>query len=180
MIRRLLIVALLAVALTACKGETKSPVVAVPSTSVSTTSTTTVEQARAAELAGDLKLIKAFYRAASDSWGDPSNNHQTAVDWTVAHDYPGLVTAAQCRKNAEDRLSEPNYREEYVLDVNSVERDDGWMVPAPPMKGQTPQGRIYIVKLTVSREGYGPTESSTDEVHITILNGAAYDFITCG
>lgn len=123
--------------------------------------------------------MKAFFRAMSDSWADPSNNHNDALEWLVAHDYPGLVSREQCRSWLGDRLTTPGYEEEYVLEENSIERDDGWTMTFPPLKGQVPDGRIYIVKVLTSAVGYGPVQTATNQVHITFIDNRPYNFVVC-
>jgi signal peptidase I len=70
------------------------------------------------------------------------------------------------------------YSEEYVLDTSSVERNDGWVMNFGSLKGQTPKGRVYIMKVTTSFNA-STQPQQLNEVHVAILNGRAYMFSAC-
>ncbi len=164
------------IGLAGCKGDDKP----LGGASTTTASPSTSGQIGADELAADLPLIKAFFRTQSDSWADPAGDHESAFAWLLAHDYPEIgVTEEQCRDFLGDRATTPEYIEEWVLDESSVERDDGWVMPFQPLKGQVPKGRIYIAKVTRTINGYGAPEVSTNELHVTIRDGKPYGFIVC-
>ncbi len=46
------------------------------------------------------------------------------------------------------------------------------------LKGQTPKGRVYIMKVTTSFNA-STQPQQLNEVHVAILNGRAYMFSAC-
>ena len=135
-----------------------------------------LEPTRAKYQSLDLPLIRAIWRNASDAWGtggpDGDRSEDTFVD---AHNYPGAVPQGieqSCPANISALPA--GYSEEYVLNPSTIERDDGWVMPAGALKGQRPKGRLYIMQVTTSYTDGSP--SQLDEAHVTILNRKAYRF----
>jgi hypothetical protein len=121
----------------------------------------------ATALAHDLPAIKQVWRDESDSWSNGGPDGALSyLSFADAHNYPGVAPQGVAA-----------YSEEYVLDAASVDHDDHWIMDFGSLKGQTPSGRTYIMKLTTSYTNGSPEQ--LDEVHVTILNGKPYMFQGC-
>jgi hypothetical protein len=138
------------------------------------TASVTLKPTDATLRARDLPLIKSIWRNNSDAWGDGGNAGQVAATaFDTANNYPGVDgNLAKC-----DPDRSAGYTEEYVLDESSVQRDDGWVMTFGALRGQTPKGRIYIMKVTTSFSNGLPQQ--LDELHVTLLDGKPYFFYFC-
>ena len=97
------------------------------------------------------------------------------------HNYPAMECMAEDFAFGYGETAE-GYQEEVVVDQTTIERDDGWVIPAEVAVGTIPDGRIYIMKTTwtFSAPGFTPTDEVI-EVHTTLLDdGTAHFFIGCG
>src|SRR5207237_521259 len=99
--------------------------------------------------------------------------------FTAANDYPGMgITGQQCLANGPRNVT--HYQASIVPDLNTVQRDDGFVIPAGPSRGLRPDGRIYsfAAHTSVSADQF-PTEQKDEQLHASIVNGRAYFFLDC-
>jgi len=129
------------------------------------------EAIAAAERAADADLIVALWRGASDSW---SGGVDAGLQYSAVHNYPLFGCTVEALAAAAGDLPD-DYYEETIADQATIERDDDWLIPAGPLAGQSPEGRVYI--LTVDQET--SLGSLRAEVHATIIDGEAFFFIVC-
>jgi hypothetical protein len=127
--------------------------------------------------AGDADLIIAVFRGRRDAWLSGVDN---GLKYLVDHVYPGSgATIDTCR----DAIGNPGngYGEEHVVDKTSIAPDTEWRIPVGPLKGTKPDGRTYILKATLTDGGGGVAQqSTTTELHSTVVDGKAYFYEQCG
>jgi len=159
-------------------SETAEPTI-VPTT-VDAAATRGEEELAQLQYEEDVKAIKELWRRHSDSWLS-SNAPQSAFEYLEEHNYPGMACTSEGFEDNYGEL-EDGYAEEVIVDVDTVERDDGWAIPGGGFEGIIPEGRIYIfsMTITVSSPDRLPTVEEI-EVHAVIQeDGTAYYFTACG
>jgi hypothetical protein len=120
-------------------------------------STTTTEGAAAATSSttspeapddGDVELIKAIWRDFDASWDEGVD---AGLAFLEEHAYPELgLTAESCRITF-DLGPTDTFREDVVLDEDSIEPDEGWIMPRGPLAGETPDGTVYVMTIETSQ-----------------------------
>lgn len=136
-----------------------------------TTTTLSPEEVAAARYEADVALIQELWRSSSDSW---LTSIEAGFDFAAAHNYPpGECTTDDLRAAAGD-IAEDHF-EEIIVDADTIERHDGWVIPVGPREGEVPKGRVYIFSAQDSR----PWGTRTVEIHTTIWMGEAYFFLDC-
>jgi hypothetical protein len=136
-----------------------------------TTTTLSPDERAAAYQAADVELIKELWRSYSDSW---STSEEAGFNFAVAHNYPpGECTVDDFRSSG--YFADEGHYEEIVVDADTIERHDGWVMPAEPGQGEVPRGRVYVYSAQITN----PLFVGTAEIHATIWKGEAYFFLTC-
>ena len=135
----------------------------------------------ATALAFDTPGIQQLWRGESDSWGAGGPAGEIAADAYVdAHDYPGNIPegiAVNCGVAGTERYLPAGYSQEFVANPATIERDDAWVINIGALKGQKPQGRVYIMQVTT--HDTTADAPKTDESHVAALNGQYYFFHGC-
>ena len=170
---------------TAAVATTQAPTTTEATTTTSTvppTTTTTLspEAIAQAEYDADSRLIKTLFRRFSDSWsGGLSGGLEDAATYEASNVYPDLLCTYESIMELNSDLPD-GYRVEYIVDGDSIERDDGWTMPIGPSKGEPIDGRLYILTLetTYSSTDFLPSVERA-EVHATVVDGEAYFFFAC-
>jgi hypothetical protein len=145
-------------------------------TTVATTTTLSPEERAAREYEADVALITDLWAGLSDAW---SAGLTDAIGYMAGHNYPEMGTPDECRAVLEAAYDgQPvGYREEHVVDVAGIERDDSWVIPGLAV---SPTGRTYLVTTlsTYTAPGADPVER-TIEAHTTIRDGEAFLLVPC-
>lgn len=150
-----------------------------------TTTTTISELERLAMIVEmDAAAIKQQRRVASDAW---HRGMEAGFAEMAASNYPGMGnTAEECKRTWEQYYGgypvPADLRIEYVVDEATIEPDPGWAVPAGPLAGQVPDGRIYIYSMTSTATSieFDAPGVDTSEVHSTVLDdGTVKAFSGC-
>ena len=122
-----------------------------------TTTTRPPEEIAGARYEADVALIKELWRSYSDSW---SMSEEAGFDFAVAHNYPpGECTADDFR--ASGNYADENHYEETIVDADTIERHDGWVMPAGPGQSEVPKGRVYVYTAQITN----PLFVGTAEIH---------------
>jgi hypothetical protein len=194
--RRTALIAACLLSLTACAGgETEATssaatnVSAMPESTAATTSqsaasatavtssSTATPSPSADPIVADQALVRSLYYGHSQAFrGDLS----AGAAYEAAHNHPDFrYTAEECASY----LSGIGYTDAYTVstvpDVAAMALDPGWALPASRYVGTVPSGRVYILPLTYSESDTGFNDSHTDQVHVSVLDGAAYYFQPC-
>ncbi len=137
-----------------------------------TTTTTTLDPAvvDAQLFESDKLLIRRLFGDYSDSW---YGGRDSAVRFNVDNNHPDLGFGFD---DYVCFIVSPGYSEEIIVDMGSIVRSDGWVLPglaegpASRIDGEVPRGRLYAVQIDwVSyEEGFDPL-TGADEVHAAIL-----------
>jgi hypothetical protein len=125
----------------------------------------------------DIQLIEQVWLDLEASWDESVDAGLTFLEENV---YPDLGLTAEGCRIAFDLGPTDTYREEVVLDEDSIEPDEDWVMPQGPLAGEAPDGTVYVMTLESSR--YRNEEllgSDNHEVHVTVVDGTAYFFYTC-
>ena len=185
---------LLALVLVACASGTSSsttdtsslPTSSAPPTTTTTTTTSTTTttiattttlsaDAIAAEVhASDVKQIRDLWRGFSDAW---FVGVDAGLAYIVEHNYP----AEGCTLDDLAFDAPEGYREEHIVDPDSIERNDGWVIPGGTAGGIVPEGRVYIltVESVFTATDFAP-ETEVAELHTVIEDdGDVYFFYPC-
>jgi hypothetical protein len=145
-------------------------------TTMPTTTTLSLEQLVQQQYDADVVLIKKLWRDYSDSW---DGGVDAGYGYLAKNNYP----AYECEVDDYRKLwvFSDGYSNEVIVDEDTIERDDGWAIPGTDIGGgQVPDGRVYIMRMSVilRTPGYDPDASDT-ESHVTVGNQGAQFFIEC-
>jgi hypothetical protein len=183
MIKQLRVVVGALVLLAACvDGSASDASTATTGTTVATTTSQASNAASAADFEADKKLIVAMWRNASDAWGDgvTKSDIDNGFRFLIDTNYPGsTLTVEQCEHAIFGSAPVTRYREENVIDQATIERDDGWTIFAGSLKGVVPDGRIYIMRDTITTTRNSTPRIAEAEVHAVVLNGKAFQISNC-
>ena len=141
-----------------------------------TTTTTSPEQAAAAQLAADRALIMAMLRSDNDAW---NLNRSAGIQADVANSWPPSREAEGMTPENCNSSYNPDLWWNAVVDANTIQPQPGWVQP----KMQTvPEGRIYVMTAQISsRYGDAVQPTQTQEMHAVVAPDAkAYYFPYCG
>jgi|GEM_PF-4180231 len=146
--------------------------------SVSTDITDT-EQAANAEFDADVELIESTFQAYEDAILE---SIWTGTAYEVEHTYPTLgctVESSLAIFYEWGGIDGTTFR--YIVDVDSIERDDEWTMDVGPTAGDRIDGRTYSVTVdaTQSVPGYDDETFPDKTIHMTVLDGEAYFFFVC-
>ncbi len=168
---RIVVVALAAsLAMSACTGS--------PAPTTTSAPTTTVDPA-AAQLESDTQLIHDLW------WGQTLAFHagfDEGIGYWVDNTYPQLgCTYGDYLGSWFPEGPVDGYAVEHVANGPTIRRDDEWVIPGGRLKGQVPEGRIYVMKVTVTTldPRIAPAPPAVRDLHATILEGKAYFFKGC-
>ena len=145
-------------------------------TTMPTTTTLSLEQLEQQQYDADVVLIKKLWRDYSDSW---DSGVDAGYEFLAKNNYPAYECEADDYRKLW-RYSE-GYSDEVIVDEDTIERDDGWAIPGTDIGGgQVPDGRVYIMKMSLIFRslGYDPVASDI-EGHVTVGNQGAQFFIEC-
>jgi hypothetical protein len=145
-------------------------------TTMPTTTTLSLEQFEQQQYDADVVLIKKLWRDYSDSW---DGGVDAGYGYLAKNNYP----AYECEVDDYRKLwvYSDGYSDEVIVDEDTIERDDGWAIPGTDIGGgQVPDGRVYIMKMSLifRSPGYDPAASDI-EGHVTVGNQGAQFFIEC-
>lgn len=126
----------------------------------------------------DVSLVKQLWRGFSDSW---FGGNERGMQYLIDHNYPDF----QCEFDEMFAARFPNgpvegFEWEAIVQSDTIEPDEGWVIPGGGLEGMTAKGRVYIMSVTDTyREpGFEPL-TEPREVHVTILEGKAWFFFGC-
>lgn len=131
-------------------------------------------------------LIADLYHGRQAAW---QSGVDAGIDADLTSVYPPMLavpdyklTHAACFALMFGTLSPapPGFQESAVPDLSTVQSADGWTFPTGPLAGKPVDGRVYSVTVntTFSAAQMKPAVA-TSTLHVTILNGRAYEFSTC-
>ncbi len=176
--RSTLIVPLGAILLAGCAESAAAPSADTASTPTSTSPispTPVVED----PLVADQALVRSLYYDLTQAF---NQGLDAAAAYDAAHNHPQTsYTTEECR----DAFDETGYTDAYSLsavpDVAAMAPDPGWALPDGRYAGVVPDGRTYIVPVTFdySDPTLGIRDSFTNQLHVTVLDEAAYFFRPC-
>jgi hypothetical protein len=179
--------ATVALGLAACGGgaanSASSTTPATTSATASAASPTTSQAAptQTDPLVADQALVRSLYYAYSRS-SDGTLADEAA--FVATHNYPQFrYTAAECEAASRSASITDSDTWSAVPDVTAMAIDKGWALSPKSGRyaGMIPTGRAYIVPLQWSESdpSTGLNDSSPHQVHVAIVNGTAYFFVSC-
>jgi hypothetical protein len=156
--------------------DTPTTTTVTTTTMMPTTTTLSLEELEQEQYDADVVLIKKLWRDYSDSW---DGGVDAGYEYLAKNNYP----AYECEVDDYRKLwvFSDGYSNEVIVDEDTIERDDGWAIPGTDIGGgQVPDGRVYIMRMSVilRTPGYDPDASDT-EGHVTVGNQGAQFFIEC-
>lgn len=143
----------------------------VPPTTLAPTTTLSEGQLAEIQYEADVKAIKSMWRSYSDAWfGGIGNGYEAAADYN----HQLLECTVADYETAWDLPTDTLI--EVIVDAATIERDDSWAIPVGTGKGLIPQGRTYIMTVTVTDAGLDP---ATKEVHASVIGDKSFFFYPC-
>lgn len=128
-------------------------------------------------IVADQALVRSLYYGHSQAFG---SDLAAGAAYQAAHNHPDFAyTAEQCADFLASTGLTDAYTVSTVPDVAAMALDPGWALPASRYAGMVPSGRVYILPLEYSESDTGFEDNHTDQVHVSVLDGAAYYFQPC-
>lgn len=143
-----------------------------PTTTAPTTTTLSPEAVAEAELESAIGLIATLYRDYSDSW---FQGLEGVYQFLTDHNHPSIGCTVDDFRTYWALIEGTTI--ETVVHQDTVQRHDGWIVPAT---GEVPEGVIYVYQITETWQepGFEPSPA-LEEVHTAIIDGVPYFFYGC-
>lgn len=165
-----------ALALAGCTESASDPT---PAPSLAPPTTVEPQDSTAASFEGDVELIVDLWRRQTTAW---IAGFDAGVQFWVDNNYPDM----DC--SFEDYISSryPNGPVQGLLierrpDPGTIERVESWVIPGGRLEGVPARGRVY--EMSVASQRLTPGEpippATTLQLHVTIIDGAAYFFLGC-
>lgn len=125
----------------------------------------------------DVELIVALWDDYTASWDESTD---AGFAFLAENSYPDLDLSPEACKIAFNVGPADTYREEVVVDPDTVEPDEDWKMSQGPLVGTSPDGTIYVMSIRNAQYlNDEPIASDRADVHATIVDGRAYFFFTC-
>jgi hypothetical protein len=143
------------------------------------TDTTDTEQAANAEFDADAKLIESTFQAYADAFLE---SFEAGTTYHAGHAYPTLACTVESTLAIFYELGGiEDTTFQYIVDRDSIERDDEWAMDVGSTAGDRIDGRTYSVTYdaTQSVPGYDVETFPNKTSHMTVLDGEAYFFFVC-
>lgn len=148
-------------------------------TSDAPVATTTAAPTTVDPLVADQALVRTLYYGLSQS---TLNGLQAQADYIAANNHPDFsYSSDDCLTGLSNTGFTENYRADYVPDVMAMAPDAGWALGATSGRyaGLAPSGRIYILPVDISETDVGYSNSTTSQLHVSVLDDRAYFFFGC-
>jgi hypothetical protein len=142
------------------------------------TTSTTAPERDPDDVDDDLRLVVEVWEGYTSSW---ETSTDAGLAFLEANVYPDLgLTAAGCR-TAFNLGPTDTFKEVIDLDEDTIEPAYDWEMPQGPERGEVPDGWVYVMTTTSQQFLNGePSDPVSAEVHVTVVDGRAYFFYTCG
>lgn len=161
-------------------SQPSQPTASPTTTSNATTTTTLSNTERAAlEYEADVVLITQLWADQTQAW---ATGFDDGVAFWVGNNYPDMG----CSLDDYMRAWFPDgpvdgFKIERIPDPNTIEADEGWIIPGGKLQGLAAQGRVYVMEVSDSFTNplADPAPTQIRRFHVTIIDGRAHFFIGC-
>jgi hypothetical protein len=127
----------------------------------------------------DEDLIVGLWQRQTSAW---TAGFDAGVEFWVDNNYPPMECTFSDYMSSRFPLGPvEGLIVERVADPESIQPDDGWVIPGGSLEGEVAEGRVYVLTVESRRfEAGQPTpEPETLELHVTIIDGVPYFFLGC-
>lgn len=124
---------------------------------------------------GDIALIQRLWSGFSESWSD---GVAAGYAFVAGHNHP-ILDCDEGDFEAQRARVPQTLRWQLVLDAESIQRHDTWVIRDSTGALAVPEGRIYRHRGTATFSGDFPTETQPNESHSAVVNGEAVFFFPC-
>ncbi|WP_133378944.1 hypothetical protein [Klenkia marina] len=141
--------------------------------------TTTAAPTTEDPLLADQALVRTLFYGLSQSSMD---GLQGFAEYMAGNNHPEFsYSVDECLTGIERSGATDNYRVDYVPDVASMAIDPGWALGATSGRyaGLVPSGRNYILPVAINESDLSFSNSTTAQMHASVLDGRAYFFFGC-